>query len=147
MTWYQKVLLGLAVLALLVLVVFLPVFPVHAQVPSITLDWTSTGDDGNVGTATAYELRWRSVQPDTTSQATILVWWNLATPVTGLPIPLISGTSQSMVVSGPFTTGQTYYFILRAGDEVPNWSVYSNVAIKFIPDTIPPSRIIDLRPR
>ena len=122
--------------------------PAFGQVPSITLDWNAPGDDGSVGTATTYEMRWRAVAPDTTSQATIQSWWNLATPVTGLPNPQIAGTAQSVTVSpaGGFQAG-TYYFVMRAADEVPNWSLFSNVAMKTVTDTTPPARVVDLRTR
>jgi len=119
-----------------------------AQTASITLDWTAPGDDGAVGTASVYEMRWRAAAPDTTSQATILAWWNLATPVANLPNPQISGTSQSVVVSpaGGFAPG-TYWFVIRAADEVPNYSTFSNVAMKAVVDGVAPSRITDLRVR
>ena len=120
----------------------------RAQTPSITLDWNAPGDDGSVGTAATYEMRWRAVAPDTTSQATIQSWWNLATPVTGLPAPQIAGSAQSVTVSpaGGFQAG-TYYFVMRAADEVPNWSLFSNVATKVVNDTSPQARVVDLRTR
>ena len=122
--------------------------PASAQMPSVTLDWTSPGDDGNIGTASVYEMRWRNARPDTTSQATILTWWNAATAVSGLPAPAVAGTTQSVVVAptGGFLPG-TYYFVMRAGDEVPNWSLFSNVVTLIALDTAPPSRILDLRMR
>lgn len=136
----------IGVVALVVVLFFLPI-PVHSQVATITLDWTAPGDDGNVGTATTYEMRWSTTRPDTTTVPNMDNWWNLATTVTSMPTPLPSGSAQSKAVAGPFTTGQTYYFVIRACDEVPNCSPYSNVASKFIPDAMPPSRIIDLRTR
>jgi len=48
-----------------------------------------------------------------------------------------------MVVSG-LVSGVRYYVVLRAADEVPNWSAYSNVAT-FIPsDKTAPRQIVDL---
>ena len=140
-------LLILAGIALACLVLFVLPFPVHSQVASITLDWTSSGDDGVVGTASTYEMRWATTRPDTTSSTSMDSWWATATIVPSMPTPLISGTSQSKQVTGPFLSGATYYFVMKACDEVPLCSPYSNVASKFIPDTIPPSRIIDLRTR
>jgi len=134
--------------AVLVVLAAFAVGKAHAQTASITLDWTAPGDDGNVGTATTYEMRWRPIAPDTTSQATILTWWNLATIVTGLPNPQVAGTSQSVIVSpsGGFAPG-TYYFIMRAADEVPNVSTFSNTTFKVIVDTVAPARVTDLRVR
>jgi hypothetical protein len=120
-----------------------------AQSPSITLDWTAPGDDGNVGTATSYEMRWATTRPDTTSATTFNSWWATATIVTGLPNPQIAGTSQSVTVTpvGGFASGRTYYFVMRTADEVPNWSGYSNVAWKAIIDLVPPAAVTDLRVR
>jgi hypothetical protein len=108
---------------------------------TITLLWTATGDDGAVGTATSYDLRYRAVGITGTDT---LSWWNAATKVTGLPVPHASGVTDSMRVRGlaPLTT---YYFVLKVGDEVPNWSGYSNVAVKTTSgDQTPPSAIADL---
>lgn len=137
----------LSVAFILILVVcFIPFLPgkAQSQVPSITLEWTAGGDDGTVGTASTYQMRWSTVRPDTTSIASMDTWWAGATAVSGLPIPMISGTRQTMVVAGPFAAGQTYYFVLKACDEVPLCSPYSNVAAKPVADTTPPSRIVDL---
>jgi hypothetical protein len=139
--------IGLGALAVLGLILFVPFRGKgRAQTPSITLDWTAPGDDGVVGTATTYQMRWSSVRPDTTSQAAMDTWWASATNVTNLPTPQVSGTAQSKVVIGPFSPG-TYYFLMKACDEVPNCSLYSNLASKTITDTTPPNRIIDLLAR
>ncbi len=120
--------------------------PVKAQVQSVTLDWTAPGDDGVVGTASSYKMRYSSTRPDTTSQTAMDAWWASAIVVNTppLPVPLVAGTSQSVTVTATFISGNTYYFVIQACDEVPNCSPYSNVAAKFIPDTIPPTRIINL---
>lgn len=140
-------LLVIVALVLFLVAVMISSPPAKAQVPSITLDWTAPGDDGNVGTATTYEMRWHTTRPDTTSSAAFDLWWNGATPVAAMPAPMIAGTAQSKIVPGPFPTGATYYFVLKACDEIPNCSPYSNVASKFLPDAVAPSRIFDLRVR
>ena len=107
---------------------------------SVTLEWTAPGDDGNVGRATTYALRWRTTPPSTDT----LTWWNGATPVSGLPAPSNTGTTETFLVRS-LTPLTTYYFILRAADEVPNWSGYSNVASKTTGgDATAPSAIADL---
>lgn len=84
------------------------------------LSWTSPGDDMNVGIATSYDIRY--------STSTITDGnWNAATQVSGEPIPLIAGTSQSMMVNG-LLPSTTYYFAMKTSDEVPNVSSLSNVA-------------------
>jgi len=107
----------------------------------VVLVWTAPGDDGNTGRATTYALRYRTSNvsgTDTTS------WWSAATPVTGLPAPSNAGSTDSMRVRG-LTPLTTYYFILRTADEVPNWSAYSNIAVKATGgDNTPPSSVADL---
>jgi hypothetical protein len=82
---------------------------------SVQLNWTSTGDDGYVGTATSYDIRY-STNPD----------WNTATQVSGEPAPLISGTPQSMIITG-LDPDTFYYFGMKAIDEAMNTSPLSNV--------------------
>lgn len=86
----------------------------------IRLTWNAPGDDGTVGTAFLYIVRratWSALAGDATG------WWNhaslttLATP----PVPLISGSAQSMTVTG-LAPGTTYFFGIRTQDEVPNIS-------------------------
>ena len=108
---------------------------------TITLLWTASGDDGTTGTAARYDLRYRTVGitgTDTTS------WWNAATPVTGLPTPRPAGSADSVKVKG-FTPLTTYYFVLRVGDEVPNWSGFSNLSVKATSgDLTAPAAVTDL---
>ena len=140
----MKWLFWLAIAALLVLAVLMLPVTGRAQLPTVTLDWTSTGDDGNVGTATSYQMRYSTAKPDTVTVAAMDSWWGSAIVVTGLPVPLVSGTLQSTTVAGPFLAGTTYYFVLKICDEVPLCSPYSNVAVKAVPDILPPTRIINL---
>lgn len=87
---------------------------------SVTLTWTATGDDGTVGTAEAYDLRY--------SQQTITSGnWGGAHTVTGEPAPLSPGTQQQFTIS-PLTPERHYYFALVASDEAGNVSGLSNVA-------------------
>ncbi|MEK7584760.1 MAG: hypothetical protein AAB490_05955, partial [Patescibacteria group bacterium] len=85
---------------------------------SILLTWTAPGDDGNVGTATTYDIRY------STSVITAGNWAS-ATQVTGEPTPLVAGTVQTMRVSG-LDWNTTYYFAMQTSDEVPNTSTISN---------------------
>ncbi|HET7497274.1 MAG TPA: fibronectin type III domain-containing protein [Candidatus Eisenbacteria bacterium] len=116
----------------------------HAQTAAdstVLLNWTAPGDDGTVGRATTYDIRYRTVAIAGTDTTT---WWNAATQVTGEPAPGTAGASDSMRVRGlsPLTT---YYFMIRAADEVPNWSGYSNVAVRATSgDATPPATIADL---
>ena len=116
---------GLAFLALLLAAA--P--PARGQVnpdSSVVLQWTAPGDDGTTGRASVYDIRYRTTTVSGTDTTT---WWGGATQVTGEPLPAAAGVTDSMRVRGlaPLTT---YYFMIRAGDEVPNWSGYSNIAQK-----------------
>lgn len=109
---------------------------------SLTVTWTATGDDGSSGTAASYDLRYRTVAVAGTDTSS---WWSAATRVLGMPTPRSSGAKDSVRVTGlePFTP---YYFILRVGDEVPNWSAFSNVAVITTgqDDAIPPAAVASL---
>ena len=133
---------------LLLLALLIVSSPAHAQVVRDTLKWTAPGDDGAVGTATVYDMRYSTTRPDSSSQSSMLAWWNAANVIAGLPAPLVGGTKQSTVVApvGGFMLGPTYYFVLRTADEIPNWSGYSNVAWRSwpAPDVIPPAAVTDL---
>lgn len=141
--------LGVVLVATLVTlaVLFLPILPANAQTPTVTLTWTAPGDDWDVGTAASYQMRWKSTRPDTTSIDTMDSWWAAANTISGLPPPQVAGTKQSFTFTGPSTPGATYYFVMKACDEVPNCSAYSNIASATYPlptDNSQPRRIIDL---
>jgi beta-lactamase superfamily II metal-dependent hydrolase len=85
---------------------------------SVNLTWTATGDDGSVGTASAYTVRY-SASPITSGN------WASATDVTGEPSPQASGSSEAWSVRG-LPAGQTLYFAIRAEDEAHNLGGVSN---------------------
>ncbi len=87
---------------------------------SATLIWTATGDDGSIGTATQYDIRY-STSPITDAN------WISATQVTGESAPKTTYSSESFTITG-LTPDTTYYFGIKTADEVPNWSGLSNVA-------------------
>lgn len=105
---------------------------------SRTLSWTATGDDGSVGTASAYSLRYSINELDLTDN------WSVCVEVPGLPAPQISGTTETYLATVALETGTTYYFGLRVVDEAGNWSTVSN-RIAWTPlDTDAPLGIQDL---
>lgn len=137
--------LAIWLVAIGLLVLLLIPRPVHSQVASYVLTWTAPGDDGTIGTATSYDLRYATTRPDTTSTAAMAAWWASAVQASNEPLPLPNGSPQTLSVAGSFITGTTYYFVIRTTDDAGNISGFSNVAAKFTADTIPPAAIIDLR--
>lgn len=87
---------------------------------SMTLTWTSPGDDGAAsGTAALYDLRYAS---STITEEN----WADAVQVADEPDPEVAGTEQSKTV-GDLSAATTYYFAMKTSDEVPNVSDLSNV--------------------
>ncbi|MEP0828063.1 MAG: hypothetical protein HRF51_06030 [bacterium] len=94
----------------------------------VFLSWTAPGDDGYIGTAAQYDLRYSSSAISDGN-------WASATPFTGEPVPMSAGVSQSVLMSG-LTPGQTYYFAIKSLDEIGNTSVLSNVPSARAQDSI-----------
>lgn len=108
------------------------------QIPAgrlVTLTWTAPGDDGDVGQATRYDLRnWgRPITPGN---------WDSATVIPSTPPPKPGGQTERLDVSS--LDDGTWYFALKAADEVPNWSALSNSVATTVADVTPPAAITDL---
>ena len=100
---------------------------------SISLRWTAPGDDGTIGTASVYDLRFSSAGP--LSDTNFLLATRILTGVPGSP-----GTLESASATG-LSPGTRYWFGIKTADEVPNWSPLSNIATVLTlvpPDTTPP---------
>ena len=112
------------------------------EVGEVVLDWTAPGDDGNIGLASSYEIRYSqsNINAGNYSQATIY-----PTP----PSPLPAGSSEELVVTS-LSPGVQYFFAVRAYDDEGLISGLSNVPsalAKSNPDpgdVTPPSAIADL---
>ncbi len=105
----------------------------HAQVilasstpTTITISWTAPGDDGYTGTATSYDIRYFT---STLNDAT----WGSASQAFGEPSPQIAGSTESFTITG-LSPNTTYEIAIKTADEVPNWSVLSNVLQATTPD-------------
>lgn len=83
------------------------------------LTWTATGDDGNTGTAQAYDIRY-SDEPITEEN------FAQATPAGGEPVPSEAGTQEEFLLSG-LDPESTYYVAMKVLDNVGNASPLSNV--------------------
>ena len=90
---------------------------------TLKLNWTATGDDGNAGTASSYDIRYS--KEDITNEN-----FDSATQISSpsAPDPKIAGTAQSVEVN-QLEQGTTYYFAMKVSDEVPNESEISNVVL------------------
>jgi len=97
----------------------------HIDDTSATLVWIAPGDDGGLGTASLYDLRYSLTPVD----ADTVSWWNTAETVSGEPWPSPAGMPDSCNIQNLFPD-TTYYFIIKTADEVPNWSAFSNVAME-----------------
>src|SRR5262249_14337481 len=87
---------------------------------SLQLSWTATGDDGAVGRAVSYDLRY-SLDPMTEDS------FPFAAAVLNTPLPKPAGSAETMEVPG-LDTDKIYYFALRAEDEWGNPGPVSNIA-------------------
>lgn len=113
----------------------------YAQVThnSVTLNWTTPGDDGMVGTASAFDLRY-STSPITATNFLAATRW------TSMPVPASPGTQQSVTVTG-LQANTTYYFAIKTADDVPNWSPISNIVSRttlLAPDVTRPGPLASL---
>ncbi|RKG80569.1 hypothetical protein D7W79_07675 [Corallococcus exercitus] len=87
---------------------------------SIRLDWQAPGDDGVLGTAARYELRYAT---SAITDAT----FDSATLVTGVGAPQTAGTAESFTVTG-LTEGTTYHFALKTFDGADNASALATAS-------------------
>jgi hypothetical protein len=103
---------------------------------SMSLRWTAPGDDGDAGTASEYDIRY------STSYITDADWAS-ATQITGEPSPQAAGNIETFTVTS-LNPGTTYYFAMKTADEVPNWSLLSNVATGVTTEeaTVPPAPVL-----
>ncbi len=88
----------------------------------ITLNWTATGDDGNEGTASSYDIRYSTSGPITNDAD-----FDAASQVDGEPAPQEAGSAESFTVTGlAFAT--EYWFAMKVSDNSFNTSEQSNSA-------------------
>ncbi|KAA3612230.1 MAG: T9SS C-terminal target domain-containing protein [Calditrichaeota bacterium] len=85
---------------------------------SIDLSWTSVGDDGTVGQAISYDIRY------STTAITALSFDG--EQQIGGPVPKSAGAGENLTVNG-LTAETTYFFAIKAIDEFGNAGAISNV--------------------
>jgi len=90
-----------------------------ASMTIVYLSWTAVGDDGEIGTAVANDLRYHTVELTEAN-------WDAATPVVGLAPPYPAGALQRRAVTG-LNPGTDYWFGLKVSDDAGLESPLSNV--------------------
>lgn len=106
---------------------------------SLLLRWTAPGDDGDVGRAVAYDIRYSSapISEENFSAATAV-----ATP----PLPRTAGEPESLTVGG-LEPSRFYFLALRARDDADLLGAVSNLTAaqtRAPLDRVRPGRIADL---
>jgi hypothetical protein len=86
---------------------------------TVRLAWKASGDDGDIGRAERYDLRYALAAINEAN-------WPEATRVEGEVVPLDPGFWQVFVVSG-LVPATSYWFALKAEDEAGNQSPLSDV--------------------
>jgi Tol biopolymer transport system component/subtilisin family serine protease len=101
-----------------------PITNLSAQIqdpfPQYRLIWRATGDDGNVGRVTAYEVRF-------SSSSLTAANFDLATPLSG-PVPIDPGFTQSVTVRVPWRHPSGFIGV-RGVDDAGNKGPISQVPI------------------
>ena len=109
----------------------------EATETTIDLTWTAPGDDGNIGVAASYEIRFSEFEINESN-------WQVAEILINPPLPLVAGSLQNYSATG-LDINITYYFAIKTSDESNNESALSNVPnAMIITDIIPPAAITDL---
>ena len=126
-----------AMLRVVLLFVLCAMLPVAAQAASVTLNWTAPGDDGTVGTAAQYDVRYSTSSITNGNFAS-------ATQASGEPAPKVAGSAETFTITN-LAANTTYYFAIKTADEASNWSPLSNVISVTTGDETAPAAIADLR--
>jgi len=87
---------------------------------SITLSWTAPGDDGIIGTASAYDLCYATAGPLVSDTD-----FDNASQLQGEPVPQAVGGAETFTIAG-LAPGTTYFFGIKTTDDAGNVSGLSN---------------------
>lgn len=88
---------------------------VTAATNSATLSWTAPGNDGIIGRASQYDIRYAATA--IVDEAT----FNNATKVDKVPSPQSFGVTEQLEILG-LNPSTVYHFAIKSADEAPNWS-------------------------
>ena len=113
----------------------------QAQPSNVTFTFTATGDDGDLGQASFYDIRY-------STDTLVLIDWDSASQVIGEPSPKYSGSFEEFTLPvDSLESGVTYYFAIRVADEENNWSGNSNTISMVVPDYHAPNAIMNFNVR
>ncbi|TFG04954.1 hypothetical protein EU538_11805, partial [Candidatus Thorarchaeota archaeon] len=104
---------------------------------TVTLSWTAPGDNGTVGTAAGYIIKY-----STSGQITSENWMN-ATEYMQDWTPLEAGETESHTLSD-LAPDTTYWFAIMAYDDIPNYGELSESVLETTLEAVPPAMIGDL---
>jgi parallel beta-helix repeat protein len=94
---------------------------INSTLTSVALRWTAPGNDGIIGMASQYDLRYSTLPVNDTN-------WGMATQVIGETQPKIGGKTEVFEVQG-LALDTTYFFAIKTADGGPNWSLLSNIVM------------------
>jgi len=107
---------------------------------TVLLTWTAPGDDWNEGRAAMYDVRFAETEDSLETR------WSLSRDFPPGRVPGNPEAAETVLVAG-LEAGVRYYFGVKTGDEIPNWSEVSNLPSRTTvapPDTIAPGGVSDL---
>lgn len=104
---------------------------------SLVLNWNAPGENGDIGTVSSYIVKWSSSGPIIEEN------WSNATTYTQAWIPLAPNSLESHQITG-LSTGQEYWFAIRALDKDGNIGAISNSPSTLVGDYVSPGKITDL---
>ncbi len=99
-----------------------------ASLGAVTLTWTATGDDNNVGKANRYDIRYSLNVINENN-------WESAVQVEDEPIPKYSGSLEEFKIKG-LLDNTNYYFAIKAVDNKGNYGGLSNLVNVATPNAI-----------
>ena len=94
---------------------------IDSSLNSLTLSWTAPGNDGCIGAAWRYSIKYYHAEITEEN-------WDSANGCVDLPLPREYGETESYEAAN-LSPNTTYYFAAKSYDEELNWSALSNNAM------------------
>lgn len=104
-----------------IFLLFVPLIVFAGVNSPVVLTWTASGDDGNIGQASYYDIRYYQ---DSITELN----WDSAIIISSFT-PNVAGSPETLTVNLP--RGE-WYIALKTGDEASNWSEISNVIFQVV---------------